>query len=88
MLEIKFSIDPHRVYELMADDIQTWVEMMPKEMQTKPLVGLAASSGKTFTPEDLVREVRSGTTLGVKLVEQAISLAAGGVFQQMLKEQG
>lgn len=83
MPKINFSIDT----ELMAEDIQNWVEMMPKDMQTKPLVGLAAPGGETLTPADLVHQVRLGTPLGIQLVEQAISLATGNVFQQMLKEE-
>ncbi|MBV8454136.1 MAG: hypothetical protein JOZ29_17970 [Deltaproteobacteria bacterium] len=85
MPKVNFNIDTQRFCELMADGIETWVEMMPEDMQTKPLVGLATESGQILTPKDLVYAVRSGSELGVKLVEQAISLAGGSLFQQILK---
>ena len=51
--------------QLAVDEINNWIKAMPAEKRKKVV---AAVGTKSFTPEDIAREIQGDTEYGKKLV--------------------
>jgi hypothetical protein len=72
----EFVLDAEQVRSHVARQLESWVESMPVEEQTKPFIAIAGGEGMPpLTPRDVLRNVQQGTALGIQLLQHAAGLA-------------
>ncbi len=71
---VKIKLDAQRIHEKVVRQLETWVKGMPPAKRKRAIIGIASEAGTTLSPEQILKNVREGTPLGIEFIENAIAL--------------
>ncbi|HVB81108.1 MAG TPA: hypothetical protein VNE82_14310 [Candidatus Binataceae bacterium] len=70
----KIKLDEKRIHAKVVRQLEMWVKAMPPAKRKRAIVGIASEAGRTLSPEEILKQVRELTPLGIQFIENGIAL--------------